>query len=673
MSPYLHSWLNIKYDGGIIKILLLLLSLNLFAESINFTEKEQAWIDKKNVIRVSYSPFWLPFEFIDDEGKMQGIAKDYLDIISKKSGLIFKPVKSESWDEAVKKTKNKERDMYSAVFENSERRKYMKFSVPYIKVPIVIVNKIKIPFIENIRSFKEKRIAIVKNGPFEGFLRATYPSIIIVEKKNIKDVFKAVLSGKADGALTNLATAGYLINKSFYGELKIATKTKLEFDIKMAVRKDWPPEVISIINKSLNSIPLSLKKKLYNKWFTLKVEEKIDYRIIIEVTFFFVILIIGFFLRNRKLHTYNKKIKKAKNKAEEATKVKSEFLANMSHEIRTPMNAIIGFTELLEQTSLNDLQKSYLESIKASGKGLLTIINDIIDLSKIEAGKFSLEYETIQMDKFLNDIKMIFSDKITKKGLEFNIKIDESFSPYLILDPTRLRQIIFNLIGNAIKFTDTGYINLIVKHEKDKNNKINFILVIEDSGIGIAKEQINSIFNKFEQSKNQSNKKYGGSGLGLAVSLKLAKMMNGNINLESEEGKGSKFTLIVYDIKVENDNKLYFDKLSNRKEEIKKMEIKEKNTEKSISKNKFKLKNQEELINILENELLNDYEKANEGVFEDILIFCDKLLKIAEKYKFKELKNYADNLRNFVDLFDIENIELKLKEYKMIIKELKNE
>lgn len=252
--------------------------------------------------------------------------------------------------------------------------------------------------------------------------------------------------------------------------------------------------------------------------------------------------------------TFEEKLKIQKDKAEAATQAKSEFLANMSHEIRTPMNAIIGFTELLEGTELNSKQKSYLSSIKTGGKGLLTIINDILDLSKIEAGKLKIEYEPINPHKLFGELQQIFTQSIEEKELAFNINIDEKLPDTIVIDQTRLRQILFNLVGNAIKFTDHGYINLnikaIDKDLVDGQSKIDLIIEVKDSGIGIPKEQQANIFHKFEQTDKQNRRKYGGTGLGLAICEKLSHMMNGKITLQSEIGRGSTFTVHLNDVAV---------------------------------------------------------------------------------------------------------------------------
>lgn len=251
-------------------------------------------------------------------------------------------------------------------------------------------------------------------------------------------------------------------------------------------------------------------------------------------------------VRTQELLLKTEEAERAKQQAESAARAKSEFLANMSHEVRTPMNGMIGMTQLLADTSLNYEQKHYINTIQASCEALLRIINDILDYSKIEAGKLAIENTNFNLHQLLTECASLFAVSAKERELPIYTQIASDVPQWMVGDPTRIRQVIINMLGNAYKFTERGAVTLRAKLREDKGKEGVYILFeVEDTGIGITSEQRERLFQSFSQADSSVTRKYGGTGLGLAISRSLVRLMNGDIGVKSIPNQGSTFWFYV--------------------------------------------------------------------------------------------------------------------------------
>ncbi|AXS80327.1 ABC transporter substrate-binding protein [Dechloromonas sp. HYN0024] len=528
------------------------------------TESEQAWLKEHPVIRVGIDRDFAPYEWFNGKGDFVGINADILRLLEGRLGVRFDVVKGKNWQETLDMARAGELDMLSDAVNTPDRRLFLNFTSPFIHSAIVIVNDGRKGYLGDLHNLYGKRVAVKQGYFMQEMLARDHPQIRLVATPNEAKAFELLREDQADAYVGDAPSLNYLIQQTGELNLRISGTTEYRSAHSMAVIHRHP-ELLGILEKTLAAVPQNEQDDILNRWMGLHIEQGLPAKTVFQYGAAAALILILFVLWVHKLRrevaarkaaeaelqeseAHLEKIvlartadlAEARDAAEAANVAKSAFLANMSHEIRTPMNGIVGMAHIMRREGVTSSQADRLDKMDAAANHLLAIINNILDISKIEAGKFELEEAPVTFASLLSNVKSILADRANSKGL--SLLMDASAMPNNLLgDPTRLQQAILNYASNAIKFTDTGSVTLRILVQEDCGKEVVVRFEVQDTGLGIAPEAMSRLFSAFEQADNSMTRKYGGTGLGLAITLRLAELMGGEAGAESQPGKGSTF------------------------------------------------------------------------------------------------------------------------------------
>jgi signal transduction histidine kinase/DNA-binding NarL/FixJ family response regulator len=517
------------------------------APQLDVTDEEKAWLSTHPVIRVGAETNYAPYEFQDSRGRFTGVVADYLELIRRRLGARFEVNQLLDFEAIENKLKVRQLDVVLALPRTTDREEYLGFTRPYLHYVNVIVTRDDFGFVTGLRDFANERVAVVTGHSSQRLVARVYPNFSVTAYSDLLDALMAVSTGKEDGLLDDIFPIVYYIRHRQISNLKIATPVEKALQpqgFSIAVRKDWP-ELVGILDKVLLTITQEEQREISQKWLSVRYESKIDYRAIwTSVAVFSAILLAGV-VWIRQLSRQRRALVAARAEAEAANRAKDEFLASMSHELRTPLHAILGYADLLREGALvGESRKEALATIGGSGRHLLALINDLLDLSRIRSGHLELDLASVQLPALLEEIAAMMRVEAQKKGLTFDLHAPADLPTLVKADAKRLRQILLNLLGNAIKFTDAGHVVLDVEAALRDDGRVELRMEVEDTGIGIALQDRDRIFAPFEQSE-EGQRRESGVGLGLAISQELAHLMGGRIEVDSRPGRGSRFRFTV--------------------------------------------------------------------------------------------------------------------------------
>ncbi len=534
--------------------------------SLSLNEIE--WLKQQKSIIAGSDSSWRPITFLENE-KYQGVAIDYLNEIEQRLNLNISHVTLNNWDEVVAKARNGKIHLLTAIAEEKSDEDLI-LTEPYVEFKIVAMIRPNMAPLNSIDDLKLIKVGAVLGGQLKTIFEKNHPELKIENINSTKQGLDQLVDGEIDAFVGNHFLIAHQLESLKNSNLKVGLFTPYNLDIKMAIHQS-KKILVPILNKLFLSVPNRKKVAILNRWkgnTTIEINDQ--FKLFVQLAIptliaIFSLLIYVFFL-NRKmnaeiLHREYKQIQlnSETQVANSANRAKDDFLANMSHELRSPMNAIVGTSNLLNDSNLSLSQKNLVNTIDNSAKKLLRLINNILDLSKIEAGKLRLDKNIFNINHFCKDLfKQEFLDHNSLNGVKPILIVEKNVPKLINADTYRLNQILTNILFNARKYTRAGSITLRVSIlvNKDDNNANNqkIIFEVSDTGIGMNAEQVQRLFSTYNQLDTSRTRVNSGAGLGLRLTKALCELMEIKIKVNSSIGNGSTFyfELPISNIKEEN-------------------------------------------------------------------------------------------------------------------------
>lgn len=509
--------------------------------------QERHWLSKLPILNLSWISDWPPISFVSSNGDPKGLAMDYIQVFKQELGISFN-VNTISQQEVSKVLL--QGNFVDALILPKRLIPTLSdwlSSKAIVNFPIVIVSN-RGENLEDINSLKGKVIlSSDKNLLIE--LSNKIPSVRYEVVKDVSTGLQKLAAGSGYAYIGDLAVIATYLRNNPQLNLQITGETPFVDDLVLVVNKRYAP-LIPLLNRAVDSISQDEYEKSMNRWLAISYSQEIDWFSVLKrlMPFLLGTLVISIlvsiaYLRLRRLLAEKERVEHAleaaKEHAERASREKAQFLATMSHEIRTPMNGIIGMLEQLSMSDMDFEQQQMLNVVSTSAAGLHSIVTDVLDFSKIEAGKLELESSPFLLREVIDRVLAVGTFEAQKKSLSLGLSIEPQLAAVYIGDELRLRQVLINLVNNAVKFTEQGNITITLKVLSGGNNVQVLKIGVQDTGIGMSTEEVVRIFQPFEQAERSTSRRFGGTGLGLSICQQLVELMGGEMSVESQKGEGS--------------------------------------------------------------------------------------------------------------------------------------